>query len=258
MKRFGYFAVLAFFCLPLFADETGLDIMKKKKERHRLPYETEAVTMILKDQAGREKQRAVTIYSLEGEDGLHKAMIKFTEPEDVRNVGLLTWEQKDQDDDQWLYLPDLKRSKRIVAGGKKNAFMGTDLAYEDLRAENLDVHTYNLTGSQTLDGKDCYVIEAVPATEKEQQESGYDKRVLYVRKDILVPVKTEFYSRGRLLKVAIAKGLAPVRDPVWRVQELVMEDVERRTSTTMRADSRSIEPIDASFFTTRFLENPTR
>lgn len=258
MKRFWYFAVLALVCLPLFAEETGLDIMKRKKERHRLPYETETVTMILKDQGGREKQRAIYMYAMEGEDGLHKAMIKFIKPEDVRNVGLLTWEQKDQDDDQWLYLPEEKRPKRIVAGGKKNAFMGTDLAYEDLRAENLDTHVYNLTGSQNLDGHDCYVIEALPATGKEKQESGYDKRVLFVRKDILVPVKTEFYSRGRLLKTGMVKELTPIRGDVWRVQKMVMEDVQRGTSTAMNTDNRTIDPIDPSFFTTRYLETPVR
>lgn len=256
MKRLGSFILLVLFALPIFAEETGLDIMKKNKERHRLPYETEAVTMTLKDQTGREKQRTISIYSMEDANGLHKAMIQFLKPEDVRNVGLLTWEQKDQDDDQWLYLPEQKRSKRIVAGGKKNAFMGTDLAYEDLRAENLDAHTYNLTGSQTLDGHDCYVIEALPATDKEQQESGYDKRVLFVRKDILVPVKTEFYSHGRLLKTGTSKALVQIRGDIWRVQELLMADAQRGTSTTMHTDSRTLDPIDTSFFTTRFLETP--
>lgn len=258
MKRLICCIVLALFCLPLFAEETGLEIMKKKKERHRLPFETETVTMVLKDQEGREKQRAITIYSMEGEDGLHKAIIKFLKPEDVRDVGLLTWEQKDQDDDQWLYLPEQKRSKRIVAGGKKNAFMGTDLSYEDLRTENLEAHAYNLTGSQTLEGQDCYVIEALPATDKEMQESGYDKRVLFVRKDILLPLKTEFYSHGRLLKTGTAKDFVQVKGEAWRVQALVMASAQRGTSTTMRTESRSLDPIDEAFFTTRFLEAPAR
>lgn len=258
MKRFWSFVALACCCLPLFAQETGLEIMQKEKARHRLPYETETVTMILKDQHNRTKERSITIYSMEDDAGLHKAIIQFIEPQDVRNVGLLTWEQKNQDDDQWLYLPDQHRPKRIVAGGKKNAFMGTDLAYEDLRAENLETHHYNLTGSQTLEGHDCFVIEALPATDKEKQESGYDKRILFIRKDILVPIKTEFYSRDRLIKTATASALAQVQGEVWRVQELIVADVKRGTSTTMRTSTRNLDPIDASFFTTRYLEKPAR
>ncbi len=257
MKRLWSFVALVCFCLPLSAEESGLEIMKKQKERHRLPYETEKVTMILKDDQGRIKERSMTIYSMEDSAGLHKAMIQFTQPQDVRQVGLLTWEQRSGEDDQWLYLPDQGRSKRIVAGGKKNAFMGTDLAYEDLRAENLDTHSYTLTGSQTLEGHECYVIEALPATDQEKRESGYDKRVLWVRKDILMPIKTEFYSRNRLVKTALSH-VTPIQGEIWRVQELVVADPKRGTSTTMRTETRQVDSIDPSFFTTRFLENPVR
>lgn len=234
--------------------QTGLEIMKAKKDRHRLKFEKEAVTMILKDRRGREKEREIVIYAMEDENRLSKGLIKFVEPQDVRNVGLLTWENAEEDDDQWLYLPSQRRAKRIAAGGKKNPFMGTDLAYEDLRPEDLDAHTYELKGSETIDGHDCYVIESLPSTDKEKKESGYDKRIMWVRKDILIPLKTEFYSRGRLQKVLTVNKLEQLEGDVWRVSESTMESMREKTSTTMRTDSRDTGEIDASMFTKRQLE----
>lgn len=234
--------------------QTGLEIMQAKKERHRLKFEKESVTMILKDRRGREKEREIVIYAMEDENRLSKGLIKFVEPEDVRNVGLLTWENAEQDDDQWLYLPSQRRAKRIAAGGKKNAFMGTDLAYEDLRPEDLEAHSYELKGSETIDGHDCHIIESLPATDKEMKESGYDKRIMWVRKDILIPLKTEFYSRGRLQKVMTVNKLEQLEDDVWRVTESTMETIRNQTSTTMRTDSRDTAEIDASMFTKRQLE----
>lgn len=90
---------------------------------------------------------------------------------------------EDGNDDQWLYLPATRNAKRIAAAGKKNRFMGTDFAYEDLRPENLAAHSYRLAGSEALDGSDCWVIESVPANEQQASDTGYGKRRLWVRKD---------------------------------------------------------------------------
>ena len=82
----------------------------------------------------------------------------------------MTWQQQSREDDQWLYMPALgEKLKRIAGGGKKNYFMGTDFSYEDLRNEKLDDHTYHLIKEETLEGKNCYLIEALPANEEEKR-----------------------------------------------------------------------------------------
>ena len=164
--------------------------------------------MTLIDPTGKEKERELQILSSSDEAGLSKVLIKFLAPPDIRNTGLLTWEQPgDKEDDQWLYLPATRTPKRIASSGKKGSFMNTDLAYEDLRPEDLDAHTYNVLREEDLGGQKCWVIEALPSTDKEKLESGYGKRVFWVRKDLYLTVQTEFYNKSdKLLQTADVLG----------------------------------------------------
>jgi len=244
-------------CAPASAQKpTGRDIMDKQKKRHDTSEEREVTLMRLINKRGKEKQRTMVMCHLKDEDGLSKTMIKFLKPKDIANVGLLTWEQRDKDDDQWLYLPASGKVKRIASSSKKNKFMGTDLAYEDLRPENLDQHAYALTGEEKVDGHDCYVIESTPSTPEEKKSSGYTKRVFRVRKDVLVTIKTEFYGRGdKLVKTSVVHAVENVKGDVYRATKSTVTDVRRKTKTVMEAQERSLDPgLDASFFTQRNLK----
>jgi hypothetical protein len=124
-----FLAVLAVVAPAPAADPSGLDIMKKQREMHRVRDEEERQALKLVNRAGSTKERKLVRYLLGGAGDLDKILVRFLAPRDVENTGLLTWEGKDGNDDQWLYLPAVKRSKRIAASGKKNRFMGTDFAY---------------------------------------------------------------------------------------------------------------------------------
>ena len=226
--------------------------MKEQKTRHQVAKEETTVTMELVSKRGRQKERQLSIYSLQLANDLSKGLIKFTGPADIRGVGVLTWEQgQDKDDDQWLYIPAARRVKRIASGGKKNAFMGTDLAFEDLRPENLAAHDYKLVKEEPLDGHDCYVVESTPSTKKETKESGYGKRIFWIRKDILVSMKTEFYNkRGTLLKIATASELVELSDGIYRANRSETETVRGKTKTVMIIKERKLKPeFGESFFT---------
>ena len=160
-------------------------------------------------------------------------LIKFLAPADIRNTGLLTWEQPgDKEDDQWIYLPATRTPKRIASSGKKGAFMNTDLAFEDLRPEDLDAHTYNVLREEDLGGQKCWVIEALPSTDKEKLESGYGKRVFWVRKDLHLTVQTEFYNKSdKLLKRQTFSDLVNVGGEMWRAKRVRVETLDRKTAT---------------------------
>ena len=241
-----------FFLATVTYAKSGKEIMEEQKRRHQVAKEETTVKMELVNHSGRVKERQLSIYSLQLANDLSKGLIKFTGPADIRGVGVLTWEQgQDQDDDQWLYIPAARRVKRIASGGKKNAFMGTDLAFEDLRPENLAAHNYELVKEEALDGHDCYVIESTPATKKETKESGYGKRVFWIRKDLLVSVKTEFYNkRGTLLKIATASELVELQDGIYRANRSETQTVRAKTKTVMIIEDRTLQPdFDESFFT---------
>ena len=243
--RWGTVAALAVFFpwLALGGEQmTGRQIMEKQKQLHESKDEDFKQDMLLIDRNGNTSKREVINYYLKSADGLTKTMINFLAPADVRGTGLLTWEQKGREDDQWLYLPASGKERRIAASGKKNKFMGTDFAYEDLRPENLDTHTYNLIGSEAVGGKDCYVLEALPATEQEKSESGYSKRKFWIRKDIFFTVKKEFYNKQRQLeKISIDEELENVSASMWRSKKVTMEDIKAKHKTANITTERKID-----------------
>lgn len=238
------------------AAQSGPEIMKKQRDLQRTRDEEETQRMILLNKAGEPRQRRIVRYTLTAGDDLSKILIRFLAPADVANSGLLTWEAKDGNDDQWLYLPATKRAKRIASSGKKNRFMGTDFAFEDLRPENLSLHTYNLVGSEMVDDQDCYVVEALPASDKQAGESGYSKRKLWVRKDTYYTVKREFYDKkGQLEKIQTDRKLVNVKGSVWRANEIEMRDVQAGTKTLVAIESRAQEKgLKDSMFTEAALE----
>ncbi|MGH7353487.1 MAG: outer membrane lipoprotein-sorting protein [Candidatus Rokuibacteriota bacterium] len=231
--------------------QSGLDIMKRQRELQRVRDEEERQVLKLVSKSGASKERRLVRYTLTGSGDLDKILVRFQAPRDVENTALLTWEAKDGNDDQWLYLPSIKKPKRIAASGKKNRFMGTDFAFEDLRPENLTVHAYALTGSETLDGVDCFVIDATPSTERQAADSGYSRRKIWIRKDTHVTLKREFYDRqGRLEKVETHRKLVNQSGSVWRANEVEMSDVQNGTRTLVTVESRVInQGLKDDFFT---------
>src|SRR5262249_40640656 len=140
-------------------------------------------------------------------------LIRFLEPAGVRGTAVLTVEASDRADDQWIYLPAMKKSKRIASGEKTNRFAGTDFTYEDLRTENHSAFKYEKKGVEKVADRDCWKIEATP---KEGTESGYKSRTIFVDKERFLVVKCDYYDQqGKLLKTLENKDYKQV-DGLWR------------------------------------------
>ena len=231
--------------------QSGAEIMQKERALHKVKDEEERQVLKLVSKAGATKERRIVRWILAGPGDLDKVLVRFLAPRDVENTALLTWEAKDGNDDQWLYLPAVKKPKRIAASGKKNRFMGTDYAYEDLRPESIAVHKYTVAGSESVDGQDCFVVEAVPATERQAADSGYSRRKLWVRKDNYTTVKREYYDKlGKLEKVETSRKFVNVKGSIWRANEIEMRDVQNGTTTIIVVESRAVDRgLKEDFFT---------
>jgi hypothetical protein len=231
--------------------QSGLEIMQKQRSLQRARDETETSTMKIFSKAGEVKLRRIASYSLTAPDSLSKTLLRFLAPRDVENTALLTWEGKEGDDDQWLYLPATRKVKRIAASGKKNRFMGSDFSYEDLRPENLALHTYTFLKIETLDEKPCFVIEARPVSEHQAADSGYSRRKLWIRTDNHFTVKQEYYDKkGRLAKIGISRNVVLVQGTIWRAEEVEMSDVQAGSKTVMVNERRALDSgVKDSFFT---------
>ena len=235
---------------------TGLQIMERNEEQNKGEDEFNKTTMRLQNKRGQERKRKMEYYSKTYEGDNDKILIRFLEPADVKGVGLLTIEHTERDDDQWLYLPALKKVRRISSSDQGDSFMGTDFTYEDIRSEKLDKHEYNVTGSETVDGHECYILEALPATEEQIKDSGYSKRIIWMRKDIFLIVKAEYYNKkGELFKTEVRGDIVEAAPNLYRPNLMKMNNLKTGHSTTITFDERKMNSgIEDGLFTERKLK----
>jgi len=136
----------------------------------------------------------------DGKDGFdEKTIIFFQSPPEVQGTGFLNWSYPDitKDDDQWLYLPALRKIKRISASDKEDSFMGTDFTFDDMGDREVEEDTHKRIGQETFENKKCYIVESTP----KEKDYMYSKKLVWVvDREWIIP-KVEFYDRkGRLLK----------------------------------------------------------
>jgi outer membrane lipoprotein-sorting protein len=214
--------------------------------------------MVIVDRTGQRRERRLSSWFKAGENDDDKSLVRFDEPADVRGTALLTIEHGEKDD-QWLYLPDLRKTKKIAGASKSLSFAGTDFANCDMRTEDLAGHDYERTGSEDLGGRACWIIEAKPKTDEKREETGYARRRIWVDKERATIPKVEYYDKnGKLLKISTAEDWEEV-EGLWRPNRVTMENVQEKTKTIIAYDrgSRKINKgIEDSFFSKRTLEKP--
>ncbi len=259
--RFVLLAIIAFMlAIPALvgAEMTGRQVLEEQKQRLKVKSERAEEIMLLVDRKDNKEKRLITREALELEPDVTRALLVFQQPADVRGTALLTWGQPDRADDQWLYLPAQKKMQRIATGSKKSYFMGTDFTYEDMQPEKVDDFGYDIVRDENdpVEGAaQCWVIEAVPANDTKRKESGYSKRVMWVRQDNYVTVKIEFYDpRGRLLKTQTAHDIEHLGGTVYRARKTLMDNHKEKHKTVMGTKTRQVDvDIDETVFTERHI-----
>ena len=260
-RRAGLICLVTLFLLvslPIFgAGPSGRQIMEEQEKRHKLRSQYTEELMILVDSKGNREQRKLRRYGKEMGDKLRRGLLVFDAPAGIKGTALLTWEQDKRDNDQWLFLPAQRRMQRIAKGSKKAYFMGTDFTYEDLEPEDIDNFNYKVLKEERVDGKACWVIESVPANADTKKNSGYSKRMLWVRKDNYYTVKIQFFDRrNKLIKTQTNSSLVQVKGTAWRADKSLMDNHKSRHKTLVGIKSRRIDvKIDDSMFTERFVQS---
>ena len=181
---------------------------------------TADMQMILMNRHGQKSERMIRIRTLEIEADGDKSLIIFDTPRDVKGTAFLNFTHKTGDDDRWLYLPALKRVKRISSRNKSGSFMGSEFAYEDISSQELEKYTYKWIRDEAYEGLECFVVESYPVDEK---NSGYTKQVAWLDKDQYRVWKVEYYDRkNSRLKTLTMKGHRRYLDKYWRADEMYM------------------------------------
>jgi outer membrane lipoprotein-sorting protein len=159
--------------------------------------------------------------------GTQKTALVFVAPEDVTGTAFLTIETEG-DDDMWLYLPSLELTKRIDADSKSQSFMGSDFTYDDMGERDIDDYEYTFLREDVHDGQHVLVVEGVAL---DPQDAGYSKVISWIRDDIWMPVKVEYYDvRGDLEKIQTNSRIEEI-DGYWAVTKMEMENVQTNHKT---------------------------
>ncbi len=209
---------------------TGRQIMDKVYTNPAGDDTQGSMTMTLTNSRG--EQRVRTLRQFIKDDGsTEKKIMFFITPADVKNTAFMNWSYSDgRSDDQWIYLPALKRTKRISSDGKSDYFMGSDFTYDDLGDRHPDMDNHKLLREETIDGKSCYVIESSPKDE----DYIYSKTVTWVMKENFLGLKREFYDdRNALLKVLSIQKFEKV-DGFWTILETKMHNVQKDHTTVIK------------------------
>jgi outer membrane lipoprotein-sorting protein len=187
--------------------------------------------MILRNRQGDESLREVRVRTLEVDGDGDKSLSIFDSPGDVKGTAFLTFSHINRPDDQWLYLPALKRVKRIASKNKSGPFMGSEFAYEDISSDEVDKYTYRYLRDETLDGLECFVVERDPV----DKYSGYTRQVVWYDKDDYQPRKIVYYDRkNERLKTLTLHEYRQYLDRHWRGMRYEMVNHQTGKSTTLR------------------------
>ncbi len=186
--------------------------------------------MLLKNRHGETSERSMRNKTLEVEGDGDKTLVIFDEPADVKGTAFLTFSHKEGSDDQWLYLPALKRVKRISSSNKSGPFMGSEFAFEDIASQEVEKYTHKFLRDEEFDGKPCHVIEQIPVDTK----SGYSRQEVWIDQKDLQRRKVDFYDRkGDLMKTLVWRDYRQYLNKFWRAHEMHMENHQTGKSTTL-------------------------
>ncbi len=212
--------------------DKGLAIVEEMDRRDRGWKDQRAnLVMTLRNRQGQESRRELRISTLEVEGDGDKSLTVFDTPRDVKGTAFLSHTHATKPDDQWLYLPALKRVKRIASRNKSGSFMGSEFAYEDLSSQEVEKYTYKWLRDEVLDGKNTMVVEYYPTYEN----SGYTRQVVWIDSEIWKVVRTEFHDRkNALLKTLTIRDYHRYADSFWRAGAMHVVNHQTGKSTDIQ------------------------
>jgi outer membrane lipoprotein-sorting protein len=263
IKAWVTVGLLAVWVTPVYASEptTGLEVMKLVEARDDGNDLIQKMKQRLIDKRGNVREREMISFSKDyGLDS--KSVSYFLSPANVRDTAMLTWDYADEnkDDDQWLYLPALKKVRRISSSDRGDYFMGTDFTFEDIKqTPELGDYNWTLVGSDKVDGSDVWVVDAEPKSKDLKKDLGYSKVRYYVRKDIDMYIKVDFWDRkGRELKHLVSTGIIQI-DGIWTATGGVMSNVQTNHKTELVfSDHQYNTGLSDRLFTERMIKRGYR
>lgn len=246
---------------PLNAQEdlTAEQIVDRSFKATKLSGSEALSTMTIIDSKGRERVRKIaSVTKLYDNGETEKRLIRFLSPADVKGTGLLTFDYEKKDDDMWLFMPALRKTRRIVSSEKAKNFMGSEFSYADMTPPTLEDFTYTLQGEEEVEGTLCWTIEVVPVDDDVADENGFSRRIIFVAKEDFVIRRAIYYDLdGELhkeLSVMEIKEL-DTENNRYRPMHMKMVNKQNDRQSILKVDDIQFNPeVKDDYFTTRYLE----
>jgi outer membrane lipoprotein-sorting protein len=221
----------------------------------------EASMVLINDKGQQRERKNTTVVALQDNGVDSKFAVRFSTPADIKGTSFLQVEHSEGDDDLWIYLPALRKSRRLVASNKKDSFVGSDFSYGDISLPKVAKYRHTITRTEPMDGVDCYVIESLPGDDTVKANSGYSKKITWVRSDNFVETKVEYYDlAGRLLKTQRVTKPQVVDAKAGRYFPLSREMTNHQTGHRTTLNVLKLDtnvPTPDELFTTRYIERDT-
>jgi len=243
------------------AGPSARDIMAKVSLNRKLDGSEAVVKMTMYDAGGQARVRELTMATKLYDGGkTEKRIYRFLSPPDVKGTGILVFDYDNAADDVWVYLPALRKTRRIVSGQHSKSFMGSEFSYGDLNIPSLDDYTYTLVREEAAGGEACYVIDMVPKTPAVASSDGYSKKTYWVSKATHVVRKGLMYGPGGGVMKELTMGDVQLMDSGkgrYRAKRMEMVNKTNGRRSLFETTQVSFTPnTKDEYFTTRYLERP--
>ena len=236
--------------------QTAEEIAKKARDLPDGDTNYMVARLTLVDKTGKSRIREIAAYKME-EGTTKKSVTVFRTPKDVAGVSYLSFDYPDnpdgsvKDSDSWLYLPAMKKARRVSGSSKDDDFQGTDFTYDDIGERSLGKDTFKILGSETVDGKDCWMLEYTA----KNTNSKITRRVMWIDKSNYTTLKGEYYDRqGKKFKELLCESIEQV-DGFWTIKKMTMSNLLSSHKTVYELlEVKYILPVDKNVFTVSALE----
>jgi hypothetical protein len=244
-----------------FAGPNAREIMDKWAESRKLDGSEAVVKMSIIDEKGNAREREISMATKLFDGGAtEKRIYRFLAPADVKGTGVLVFDYADAADDIWIFLPALRKSRRVVSSQRSKSFMGSEFSYGDLNIPRLDDYTYKTLKEESVKGAACWVVEVLPKDNDIAKSEDYSKKLYWIEKSNYAVRKGEFFDlKGKLMKELVSDNVKLVDSKNKRYRAMHMEMINKqngRRSVFATTKVAYAPETQNSYFTTAYLERP--
>jgi hypothetical protein len=246
---------------PAGAEPSAREIMEQATVARKLEGSEAVVSMTIADAKGQTRERRLSMATKLYDGGkTEKRIYRFSSPADVMGTGVLVFDYESEADDVWVYLPALRKTRRIVTSQRSESFMGSEFSYADLNVPALADYDYQLLREESVDGEGCWVIDVVPKARETGQSEGYSHKTYWVSREKRVVRKATYFDlEGRVLKELDNQEfkLLDEKRQRYRPLRMVMTNKQNGRKSTLRTEQIAFTPQTSDdYFTPRYLERP--